>query len=269
MNRGLLEALETGTEIFDLAQPLAAKTPHSPNHPPFRMSLTRRHGDVVRDDGSSAANELIVTGGHTGTHVDALAHVSHNGHLHGGVSAEEAQRGGAFSKHGVETIEPMVCRGILLDIAALHGAESLPGGYGITENDLAAATERSGVWPREGDVVLISSGWGMYFDDPEAFVGHESGVPGPTESAARWLADRGVRATGAETIAYEQIKPGAGHRLLPVHRLLLFEHGIHIIEVMKLNTLAAEGVEEFLFIMAPLNIVGGTGSPVRPLAVIQ
>jgi kynurenine formamidase len=269
VRRGLLEALEAGTEIFDLAQPLAARTPHSPNHPPFRMSLTRRHGDVVRDDGSSAANELIVTGGHTGTHVDALAHVSHNGLLHGGISAEEAQRGGAFSKHGVETIELMVCRGILLDIAALHGTESLPGDYGITENDLAAAAERSGVQPREGDVVLVSSGWGMRFDDPEAFVGHASGVPGPTEGAARWLADRGIRATGAETIAYEQIKPGVGHRFLPVHRLLLFERGIYIIEIMKLDALAAEGVTEFLFVLAPLNIVGGTGSPVRPLAVVQ
>jgi kynurenine formamidase len=51
--------------------------------------------------------------------------------------------------------------------------------------------------------------------------------------------------------------------------LRLFEHGIHIIEVMKLDTLAAEGVTEFLFTLAPLNIVGGTGAPVRPLAVVQ
>ncbi len=74
---------------------------------------------------------------------------------------------------------------------------------------------------------------------PEAFLGHETGVPGPTEEAARWLAGRGVRATGAETIAYEQIKPEVGHALLPVHRLLLVEHGIHIIEVMNLSGLAA------------------------------
>ena len=269
MSRGLLEALEAGTEVFDPTQPLSAKTPHSPNHPPFRMSLMRRHGDIVRDDEGSAANELIVTGGHTGTHVDALAHVSHNGHLHGGIPAEEAQRGGSFSKHGVEAIKPIVCRGILLDIAALHGTEVLPGGYGIMEDDLAEAAESSGVQFREGDVVLVRSGWGVHFDEPEAFVGHDSGVPGPTEGAARWLADRGIRATGAETIAYEQIKPGVGHRLLSVHRLLLFEHGIHIIEVMKLDTLAAEGVTEFLFTLAPLNIVGGTGSPVRPLAVVQ
>lgn len=268
MNK-LLDALEGGAEVFDLAQPLATETPHSPNHPPFRMSLMRRHGDMVREDGSSAANELIVTGGHTGTHVDALAHVSYRGELHGGTSADDAQGGGRFKSHGIETMPPMVCRGVLLDVAGLHGTDVLPGGYGITKEDLSEAARKAGVEVRAGDVALIHSGWSANFGDANAFLGHDTGVPGPTEDAARWLADLGVRATGAETIAYEQIKPEVGHRLLPVHRLLLVERGIHIIEVMNLAELAAAGVNEFLFVLAPLKIVGGTGSPVRPLAVTQ
>jgi len=265
----LLEALASGTDVYDLAQPLAAETPHSPNHPPFRMALMRRHGDMVREDGSSAANEIIVTGGHTGTHVDALAHVSYRGELHGGASAEDAQRGGRFSSHGIDAMEPMVCRGVLLDVAALHETDVLPGGYGITENDLAAAEEKSGVEVQAGDVVLVHSGWSRNFGDAQAFLGHETGAPGPTEDAARWLAEKGVRATGAETIAYEQIKPEIGHALLPVHRLLLVESGIHIIEVMNITELAEAGIYEFMFILAPLKITGGTGSPVRPLAVVN
>lgn len=265
----LLEALASGTHVYDLAQPLAAETPHSPNHPPFRMSLMRRHGDMVREDGSSAANEIIVTGGHTGTHVDALAHVSYRGELHGGASAEDAQRGGRFSSHGIDAMEPMVCRGVLLDVAALHETDVLPGGYGITENDLAAAEEKAGVEVQAGDVVLVHSGWSRNFGDAQAFLGHETGAPGPTEDAARWLAEKGVRATGAETIAYEQIKPEIGHALLPVHRLLLVESGIHIIEVMNITELAEAGIYEFMFILAPLKITGGTGSPVRPLAVVN
>jgi kynurenine formamidase len=268
MSDGLLDAIEGGIEVYDLAQPLAAETPHSPNHPPFRMALMRRHGDTVREDGSSAASELISTGGHTGTHVDALAHVSYMGSLHGGIPADEAQRGGRFSALGVDAIEPMVRRGVLLDVAALHEVDVLQAGYGITEADLAAAEKESGVEVRAGDVALIRSGWAKHFGDAEAFVGHQTGVPGPTEGAGRWLAGRGVRATGAETIAYEQIKPGIGHALLPVHRLLLVEHGIYIIEVMNLTGLAAEDVYEFAFVLAPLRIVGGTGSPVRPLALV-
>ncbi len=265
----LLKAIEGGVEVFDLAQPLAAETPHSPNHPPFRMSLMRRHGDMVREDGSSAANELFVTGGHTGTHVDALAHVSYRGELHGGVSAEDAQRGGRFKSHGIDAMPPMVCRGVLLDVAGLHGTDVLPGGYGITADDLSTTARKTGVEIHPGNVALIHSGWSANFGDADTFLGHDTGVPGPTEEAARWLADHGVRATGAETIAYERIKPEVGHALLPVHRLLLVERGIHIIEVMNLAELAAAGVSEFLFVLAPLKIVGGTGSPVRPLAVVE
>ena len=268
MNR-LLDIVSSGVEVFDLAQPLSAETPSSPNHPGFKMALMRRHGDSVRDDGSSAANEMIVTGGHVGTHVDALAHVSYKGRLHGGVSAEEAQVGGRFSDLGVDTIAPMVCRGVLLDVAGLYGTDTLPGGYGITEDDLEAAAQKAGVEVGRGDVALVRSGWAARFRDPEAFLGHATGVPGPTEGAARWLADKGVRATGAETIAYEQIKPELGHALLPAHRLLLVERGVHIIEVMNLTALAEAGVHEFAFVLAPLNIVGGTGSPARPLAVVE
>jgi kynurenine formamidase len=265
----LLEALSSGVEVFDLAQPLSAETPFSPNHPGFKMALMRRHGDSVREDGSSAANEMIFTGGHVGTHVDALAHVSYQGKLYGGVSADEAQAGGRFSSLGVDAMAPMVCRGVLLDVAALHGTDVLPGGYGITEEDLSAAAKNANVEIGAGDVALVRSGWAGHFGDAETFLGHDTGVPGPTEGAARWLAERGVRATGAETIAYEQIKPEIGHALLPVHRLLLFEAGIHIIEVMDLSALAEADISEFLFVLAPLNIVGATGSPVRPLAVVD
>ena len=263
----LLAALQRGVKTFDLAQPLAETTPHSPNAPAFHHVLLRRHGDAVRPDGGSHASDLIVTGGHTGTHVDALGHVSHQGRLYGGVPAAQAQTGGRLAVLGVDQLEPMVCRGVLLDVAALHGTGVLPAGYGITPDDLAGAASAAGVEVRAGDVVLIRCGWGCKFDDPAAFLGLETGVPGPVEAAARWLADRGIRGTGAETIAYERIQPGVGHQHLPVHRLLLVERGIPIIEVMRLDQLAAAGVREFAFVLAPLKIIGGTGSPVRPLAL--
>jgi kynurenine formamidase len=81
-----------------------------------------------------------------------------------------------------------------------------------------------------------------------------------------------VAAVGADTIALEHRPPGPGPAGLPVHQLLLHDHGIHLIEVMTLEelsgTLAAAGTAEFLFVAAPLNVVGATGAPVRPLAVV-
>jgi kynurenine formamidase len=240
----------------------------SPNHPGFRMTLERRHGDAVRPDGGSASNEVIVTGGHTGTHVDALAHVSHDGLLHGGVDAAEAQRGGKHTVHGAETIPPMVTRGVFLDVAAAHGVDVLEPGYGVTADDLARAAERAGAEPGPGDIAVVRTGWGRLFGDPQAYVGKETGVPGMTVDGANWLAERRIVATGSDTTAYEQIPAGAGHRVLPVHRVLLVDNGIHIVEHMACEDASEAGLGEFLAVFAPLRIVGATGAPVRPLAVV-
>lgn len=268
VTEALLAAVAQGVRTVELGQPLFTGMPCSPNHPGFRMTLQRRHGDMMRPDGGSASNELIVTGGHVGTHIDALAHVSHDGKLHGGVDAADAQRGGAFREHGAERIPPMITRGVLLDVAAARGVDTLEPGYGVTADDLTAAADRAGTEPRSGDVALVRTGWARKFDDPAAYLGHDTGVPGVTESGAGWLAARGVVATGADTTAYEQVPAGAGHRVLPVHRRLLVDAGIHIIEHLNLEDAAAQGLTEFLFVLAPLRIVGGTGSPVRPVAVV-
>jgi kynurenine formamidase len=259
--------LAAGAKVYDLAQPLEQQIPVSVNHPGFRMALLRRHGDTVRADGGSAANEMIVMGGHTGTHLDALCHVSHNGKLFGDESAAEAQCGGRFSVHGIETVIPMLCRGVMLDIPELLGVDVLAAGTPITADHLAAASERQGTPVRVGDAVLVRSGWSRHWKSPETFLGARDGVPGPNESAARWLAERKVRISGAETIAYECIYPGLGHALLPVHRILLVESGIYIMEAMNLSELALDRVYEFLFVLTPIRVVGATGVPVRPVAV--
>jgi kynurenine formamidase len=267
---GTAELIElvAGARVYDLAQPFVNGMPQSPNHPRFHLALARRHGDVVREGGGSAAGEVLVLGGHVGTHVDALCHVSQDGLLHGGLRADDAQRGGRFSELGIDTVAPFLGRGVLLDVAALHGVDVLPGGTVITPRDLEAAASRAGVGVRTGDVVLVRTGWARHWAEAEAFVGLESGVPGPGEEAAAWLVSHGIRATGADTIAYEALAPGAGHAQLPVHRLLLVERGIHIVETLQLEELAADGVAEFAFVAAPLKLVGGTGSPLRPLALV-
>jgi kynurenine formamidase len=269
MSDPILDAIAGGVRIFDLGRPMEVGMPQSPNHPQFRIALARRHGDSVRADGGSAANEIIVTGGHVGTHIDALSHVSQEGRLHGGLDAADAQRGGRFSQLGVETIAPMVCRGWLLDVPAALGLEACAPGYEITPDDLEKAASEGRVDVAPGDVVLVRSGWAQRWDDREAYIGVDSGVPGPGERASRWLAALGPRAVGADSIAFEHLAPGAGHALLPAHRVLLVDHGVHIIETLNLEELAHARVYEFAFVLAPLPLVGATGSPVRPLAVVS
>lgn len=267
MSNRLLEVLHEGVRFVDLGREFRIGMPQSPNHPAFNHALPRRHGDMVRSDGGSAANDLISTGTHVGTHIDALAHVSQDGKLYQGVDAYEASVGGRFDKYGAHTIAPMLRRGILLDIPAALGIDRCEGGYEISVDDLQLAQKRKRLEIREGDVVLIRSGWGQLFDEGAAYVGKETGVPGISESGAYWMAEQGVHAVGADTIAFERIAPNGGHAELPAHRVFLVEHGIYIIEALNLEQLADEDDHEFLLVLSPLNIYGATGSPVRPLAV--
>ncbi|NUW34129.1 cyclase family protein [Nonomuraea sp. SMC257] len=264
----LWKALE-GARVLDLAQPMRKGMPQSPNHPPFRMTLERRHGDLVRPGGGSAANEIIVTGAHVGTHVDALAHVSQDGLLHGGRPAAEVMSQDGFAELGIDAFEPYVGRCVLLDVAAVHGVAALPPGYEVTVDDLERAA--AGLELREGDAVLVGTGWSRHWaaaSQEVDFAGARGGAPGPGVDAARWLAARRPRVVGGETIAFEHVPPGRGHATLPVHRIMLVESGVNIVETMRLDELLDSGAREFLLVLNPLPIVGATGAPVRPLAVL-
>jgi kynurenine formamidase len=264
-----LARLLTRARVYDLGRPLEERTPTIPHHAPFRMAMLRRHGDVTREDGGSGANELIVLGGHTGTHVDAVCHMSVGGLLHGRLDAAEACRGGRFTAHGVERLPPFLCRGVLLDVPAALGVRALEPGHAIGPDELEQASDAAGVPVREGDAVLLRTGWPVgRYEDREAYLGWASGVPGPDAAAARWLVERRVALTGSDTLAYEWLAPGAGHARLPVHGILLVEHGTPIVEVLDLEELARDGVREFAFVAVPLPIVGATGSPLRPLALV-
>ncbi|AOW93946.1 cyclase [Rhodococcus sp. WMMA185] len=263
----LLEAVAAGVTITDLGRQLRVGMPQSPNHPSFWHTLPRRHGDMTRADGGSAANDLITMGTHVGTHIDALAHVSQDGKMHGGVDAAEAGIGGKYIELGVHTIAPMMRRGVLLDIPRVLGIDRCEGGYEITVDDLEAACKEQGTDVEQGDVVLIRSGWAQLFDEGQPYVGGKSGVPGVGEAGARWLAEKNLHAVGADTIAFERLAPGGGHALLPAHRILLVESGIYIIETLDLEELSANEQYVFTFVLVPMNFFGATGSPVRPLAV--
>ena len=262
-----LIALISETTVYDLGRPMRNGMAQSPNHPPFHHCLDRLHGDRIRADGGSAAADLLTTGCHVGTHVDALAHVSHQGRLHGGVDASQAQSGGRFAALGIHELPPFAGRGVLLDVPEVLAVEFCEGGHEITVAELEAAVARQGTPVRPGDAVLVRSGWGAHFDDADLFRGVGSGVPGVGESGARWLADRGAALVGADTLAFECLPAGQGHALLPAHRVMLVERGINIIETMDLDGLATDGVHEFAFVLAHLNIVGATGAPARPLAL--
>ena len=268
MTPGEVVSVLSSWRRYDLSQPYVIGMPQSPNHPRYWHSLPRRHGDLVRADGGSAANDIITMGTHVGTHVDGLAHVSHDGKLFGGVDALSAQVGGRFDELGIHTMPPHVGRGVLLDVPRARGTEVLEPGEEVTRADLDAAEELLGSPISSGDAIFIRTGWARQWETGDGYGGLDSGVPGAGIAAAAWLVDRSPAMVGGDSNAFEWLLPGAGHSVLPVHRLLLVEHGVHIVESLALEEIAAAGVVEFLLVLVPLRLVGATGSPVRPLALV-
>ncbi len=264
----LLDVLALGNfTVVDLAHPLHNQMPCSPTHPGFHLSLTHRHGDVKREGGLSGSHELIVMGGHVGTHIDAICHVAQDGLLHGGVPVSEAVIGGRFAVHGIEQVAPIVRRAVLFDIPRLKGVSRLEPGERIDAETLSAALPNTSLAP--GDVALIRTGWSQLWKDTDAYVGASSGLPGIDAGAAEFLAAQRVCAVGSDTLTVERLSPASGLSDLPVHRLLIAGHGINLIEVMDLEALARTGAEEFVFVCAPLKMLGATGSPVRPIALVD
>ena len=249
--------------VFDMGMDYYVGMPHHPNHPPFAFSLTKVHGDMVYEAKVSAANCLFTTGGHTGTHMDALGHIAVDGHVQGVGDISEWQSYQGLQKAGIDQVAPVVTRGVLLDIAGLHGTDCLTPEHGIDSEDLQAACNKQDVAIQPGDAVLIRTGWIKHYAEARAYVSHHKGCPGLVESGARWLVAQGAAHVGGDTLALEKT-PSAS---LPVHQILLVQNGIHILEVLNLNDLALENVYEFLFVTSPLKIRGGTASPVRPIAV--
>lgn len=257
--------LARDARVYDLAQPYFVGMPHHPSHPPYLFSMTKKHGDMHSPAGHSSAADAIALGSHVGTHIDGFGHFSCGGLLHGGhVAAEVQSYAGGLAVHTAEQIAPIVRRGVLLDAAGPDGP--LAEDVALNGERLAAIAAGQGTVIGAGDVVLIRTGWARYWEDSTRYINAVRGAPagpGPDLDGARWLSGHGIFAAGSDTVAFERVP---AHDM-PVHIHLLFESGIHIIEALDLEALARDRVYEFLFVAAPLKLRGGTGAPLRPLAL--
>lgn len=265
-----LIATVAGATIYDLEQPRHAEMPVHPAHKPgYRYFLHRRHGDTYdpeRYGPRSSASGLIVTIDHTGTHIDALCHQADALTLYGGTPVNRlCETPAGFTTHGIDASRPLVTRGVLLDVAAQHGATTLPAGYAITVDDLAATMAAQQVELGAGDVLLVRTGFGALWDQPDAYLA----AAGVSRAASEWIAARKVVAVGADNMAWDVtdvVDPEWGCTI-PGHLVMLVHNGIHIIENLNLEELARARRYEFLFVCTPIKWGGATGSPVRPIAI--
>jgi kynurenine formamidase len=264
-----LPELLRSARVYDLEQPRFQGMPIHPSHQPgYFYALHRRHRDTYDPEAHGArsgASGVLTMMEHTGTHIDALCHQAHELRMFGGVEVDDVETPRGFTQLGMETVPPLLRRGVLLDVAGWKGQAPLPPAYAIGADELIACATAQGVEVRTGDVLLVRTGFATLWNDEAAYLC----AAGVGKSGTLWAAERGVVAVGADNMAWDapdERDPETGSTLF-AHVYLLPQKGVYIIENLNLEELARERCYTFAFIGVPLKLVGATGSPLRPLAL--
>ncbi len=258
--------IPSNARIYDLEQPRYFGAPIFPSHAPGYVYTLHRHHEQGMAETRTSASGFMYTTEHSGTHIDALCHQAENLRLYGGRKIDPGiQTSQGFTELGAETIAPIITRGVLLDLARYRGVDRIGAGNPMQRDELEAVAQKQGVSISEGDVVLVRTGNGALWHDPATYL-QAGGVSG---DASSWLASRGVRAVGADNMAWDEVGVVDPNLkvTLPGHLILLVRNGIYILENLFLENLARDQRYEFTFICLPLKLRGATGSPVRPIAI--
>ncbi len=237
-------------------------------HGPLTDSLT---GHVAFTDPTASiavADDITMHVHGWSTHLDSLGHVYIDG-----VGYNNRRRDDVFDADGLRANsitavrDGIFTRGVLLDVAAACGTASLRADHVISRDDLERAEDAAGVRVGSGDAVFVHAGLATRLagaaadDDPD----HRAGVG---VDAVLWLRERDAAVFGGDCV---DRLPGVDPELpLPLHQLGIAAIGLVLLDWPRLDRLVAAcarfGRHEFLLTVAPLPIVGGTGSPVNPIA---
>ena len=205
--------------------------------------------------------------GNNVSHIDALCHVFVDGQMYNGAPASDVTSTGA-KRSSIEVADSgIVGRGVLLDIPRVHGVDWLEPAAVITPDELDA----TGVAIEQGDIVLVHTGRDRRRDALGPWNTYVDGLAGLDPECARWLCDTDPSVLGCDGVS--DVNPGPGGEWpIPIHMCALVGMGIHLLDNLRLDRLADACAErgrwEFLFVVAPLQIGGATGSPVNPIAIL-
>lgn len=258
------------SHVYDLEQPRYTGMPIHPAHQPgYFYALHRRHRDTYQPQSNgprSSASGVLTMMEHSGTHLDALCHQANDLRMCGGIKVDGIETPAGFRRLGVETISPLLRRGVLLDVCGHKGANILPPKYAITAEDLAHCAAAQEIEVKSGSVLLVRTGYGAIWHNSAAYLE----AAGVAKSGTLWAAERDVVAVGADNMAWDvpdERDPETGATLF-AHLYLLAQKGVYILENVNLEALARDRCWEFAFVGIPLKLQGATGSPLRPLALV-
>jgi kynurenine formamidase len=275
-NAAILDHLD-GAHLFDLNVEYFIGMPSwvAAGDPPYGIWMTHTPQGSINDNLSgvgpkaherySYCGDSVLFYTHCGTHVDTLNHLGHHGMFWNGWTADKDLGSRIWNKGGLDKYPPIIARGVLLDVAGMHGVDCLPEAYAITPKDLQDCVAKQGVELRKKDVVLVRSGRMTVWPD---FDGYLLKPPGINLPAAKWLCEEaGAMCIAGDSIGLEVMPWDEPDAFLPVHAYMFATAGAQIIEVVNMEEIAAEKQYEFAFLGFPMKLRGATGAPMPSYAV--
>ena len=256
--------IKTG-EVIELGEVLdPANMPYFPGR---NLEIITKRTNVLPQSNRRISNEELVIGeiGQIGTQFDGFSHQGIGNSLYNCFTMDQIATRNGFTKLGVENVGALVTRGVLIDVAGLKGVEMLPDSYEITARDLQDALKHQNMTLETGDAVIINTGWGkLWGKDNPRYIKTD---PGIGVEAAEWLARQNPMLVGSDNWSVD-VNPNPDPQISsPVHQIMLAVNGIHLLESLKLDELAAKRIYEFAFILEPLKLKGATGMTVAPIAI--
>ncbi|MGE0880517.1 MAG: cyclase family protein [Acidimicrobiia bacterium] len=237
---------------------------------PMRLTLADTTDDGMYEfmgmqPGSGTNEDVLVMASHTTSHMDALVHMYSENQHYNGISNKEMKALAGAAKLGIEKVGVIAARAVMLDMVAYFDeGDWLTHGRNISGADLEGAASKQGVEIRAGDIVLIRTGYlDYFFANPNSQEFAQAGLGG---DGARWLASKDVVAVGSDNAAVECI-PFHDNDFMHVHRILLVDYGIYMLEFLNLSDLAKDKTYEGFMTVSPLKVTGATGSPINPVFV--
>ena len=206
----------------------------------------------------------------SGTEWDGLAHVYYDDRLYNGYDAASVDSNGAHKVGIDKTCSSYVSRGVLLDVARFHGVDCLDPAHRIDGDELDEVAAAQGVAIESGDIVLVRTGVLAHYARTQRWDVYHGSHPGLHHRAAVWLHDHEIAAVASDNGSVEGVDKQS-LLAIPLHQLALRDMGLPLGETFNLEALAADCATDRVyecFLVAPaLNITGGVGSPVNPLAL--
>lgn len=301
--RCALELVRPRAKVYELAHLVSNTMPQSPFSAPVSYTFRPTNfmaGTAHIFNGEAVAGELA----HQGTQFDALGHFGYLSAPWDGTSAQpldDIRYYNGFTqadvkptpdspllKLGVDKAPPIVTSGVFLDaMTHLNGGNILPPGFAITASHIQTLLQAHGLQHRgilPGDAIFIRTGWqklraGGGWQDPMVDSNYYRFGPGLAYSGVRYLETKKVVLIALDNPFTDPVNEGQLQGQAPppaecppglpfcIHHYTLAKAGIYQIQNANLSAIVDDGVTTACTMILPLRTQGGTGSPVRPIAV--